>query len=108
MDMCKSWNNRVSFTFNNQEGVRNIYDWVVILHAFLAHLIGIYCASWLVVDVMSSDEPVAEGIVFFKMTMFVSIYVCVVLLSIMITGLPAVASWAESNQKEKSCKIKLL
>lgn len=106
--MYKSWNKRISFTFNNQEGVRNIYDWLIVLHAFLCHLIGIYCASWFVIDVLSNDESVAEGMVFLKMMMFVLIYVCVTLLSILITGFPAVADWLESKQKEKSCKIKLL
>lgn len=106
--MYRSWNNRVSFTFNNQEGVRNMYDWVIVFHAFLCHLIACYAALWFVCDVLANDAPIAEGMIFLKMMMFVLIYVCVVLLSMLLTGFPAVANWIESKQKLKSCKIKLL
>lgn len=106
--MYKNLNKRVSFTFNNQSGMQYYLDWVIVIHAFLCHLIAMYGASWFVISVLHNDELIGEGMVFLKMMMFLLIYVVCIFALILITGFPAVAEWIESKEKERECKIRLL
>lgn len=107
--MSRSWNKRVSFTFNNQTNMYFNMDWLIVLHMFLCHLIATYGGLWFVVSVLSSDEDahVAEGMVFLKILMFLLIYWCCIFLAMMLTGFPAVADWVESKEKRKRCKVRL-
>lgn len=106
--MYRSWNKRISFTFNNQSNMQFNMDWLIVLHMFLCHLASVYLGLWFVINVLDNDDPITEGMVFFKILMFFLIYMLYILIAMLVTGFPAVADYIESKEKGKRCKVRLL
>lgn len=107
--MCKkTYNKRVSLTLYNQSEFSDKYAFMVACIFFIIHLASIYASTEFVWNVLSNDNPIAEGMVIIKILMWIMIYVVVLMLGMLVTGFPAIADWAYKKSSNRQWKIRLI
>lgn len=107
--MCKrTWNKRVSLTLNNRDSMSDKYAFMLVTIFFIIHLVSIYASTKFVWNVLSNDNPIAEGMVIIKILMWLMIYVMCILLGMLVTGFPAIADWADKKSNSRQWKIRLI